>query len=210
MKFRRMMLAFICVAALLTVTACGGSKPADGGGEKKEEKQEEEPKIPVSGPEWASGDLVLNVPDGWEVSPDDDENDWEAEQVKVYESENIKDTGGSTYGHVYADIRVSDFSDISNAYSEDACKNYAEEYDDKDAIPKEYKLNDNVYLAYRNYGYVGDSAEDWAYLAYTKDGRLIEIRAYIDGDAGTEENHEAMQSLLASIKIGGEPLSAAK
>lgn len=209
MKFRRLLIAFICVAALLMMTACGGSK-SEGTSEKKEEKQEEADRIDVSGPEWASGDLVLNVPDGWEVSPDDDENNWETERVKVYESEHIKDTGGSTYGDVYADIQVSDFSDISAAYSEDACKNHAEEYNDKDAIPKEYQLNDNVYLAYRNYGYVGDSAEDWAYLAYTADGRLIEIRAYIDGDAGTEENHEAMQSLLASLKIGGEPLSVSK
>ena len=113
MKFRRVLIAFSCVTVLLMMTACGGSKTEDSSA-KKEEKQEEADRIAVSGPEWASGDLVLNVPDGWEVSPDDDENNWETERVKVYESEHIKDTGGSTYGDVYADIQKKAVEDACN------------------------------------------------------------------------------------------------
>ena len=218
MRYRKLLIALLCVALALAMTGCGGS--ASDSGEKKETKKEEkkeaEPEeIQITGPEWESGDLMINVPDGWEVA--EDNNDWVTnEKIKVLESENIEneaeigDEAGSVYGDVYADIELSDFSDISNAYSQDACENYAEEYEDKNAIPKEIHFNENCYLGYRNYGYVGDSAEDWAYLAYTSDGRLIEIRAYTEKKKGTDKNREAFKSLLASIRVGGEPLSPVK
>ena len=222
MRFRTILIGLLCAALALSLTACGGSKINETkqdeqkkAEKKKKEKKDEPERIELSGVEWSSGDLTIYVPDGWEVA--EDENDWEAnERIKVLESENIDNDGGmsdaegSVYGDVYADIQVSDFSDINNAYSQDACENYATEYEDQKAIPKEYFFNDNCYLGYRNYGFVGDSAQDWSYLAYTADGRLIEIRAYTEKDVVTDKNKEAFKSLLASITVGGEPLSPVK
>ena len=102
---------------------------------------------------------------------------------------------------------MSDYSEIGKAYNEDLIKEMVEKYGDEEfGLPKEYTFNDNVYLGYRQYNYVGDSAEDWAYLCYGSDGKLIEIRAYNDGDVANDENRAAIKMILASLKINGEPV----
>ena len=152
--------------------------------------------------------LTVTLPEGWEVCPNERDNNWEAnETYKVLESANKKESGGSVYGDVYVTFELSDYSEIGKAYNEDLIKEMVEKYGDEEfGLPKEYTFNDNVYLGYRQYNYVGDSAEDWAYLCYGSDGKLIEIRAYNDGDVANDENRAAIKMILASLKINGEPV----
>ena len=216
MKIRKLLIAMLCMAFAMAMTACGGSKQEEAGdtGKEEEEVQEEadDPTIEISGAEVTSGTLTVTVPEGWEVCPNERDNNWEAnEQYKLLETANKKDSAGNAYGSVYIEFRLSDYSDIANAYNEDALKENAKEYkDEENGLPKEYTFNDNTYLGFRNYGYVGDSAEDWTYLCYAADGSLIELRAYVDGDLGTDENSAAMDVIMASLKIGGEPVSVSK
>jgi hypothetical protein len=182
--------------ALLCLMCAGLS--ACGGGAQEDET------IEITGEEITSGDLTVSMPDGWQL--DAKENDWAAgERIKLLETANLASSG--TYGYVYVDIELSDYKQIESTYNEESAKDFAKEYDDENAIPAEKKFNDNTYLGWREYTYVGDSDYDWSYAAYTSDGRLIEIRAFTDGDNETEENQAAIKSILASLRIGGEPLS---
>ena len=213
MKRRKLLIVLLCFMFAFSVTACGGSKSDDStdagkGEETKEEKQEEDPTIEITGEEVTSGTLTVTLPEGWEVCPNERDNNWEAnETYKVLESANKKESGGSVYGDVYVTFELSDYSEIGKAYNEDLIKEMVEKYGDEEfGLPKEYTFNDNKYLGYRQYNYVGDSAEDWAYLCYGSDGKLIEIRAYNDGDVANDENRAAIKMILASLKINGEPV----
>ena len=213
MKRRKLLIVLLCFVFAFTVTACGGSKSAGSsdagkGEETKEEEQEEDPTIEITGEEVTSGTLTVTLPEGWEVCPNERDNNWEAnETYKVLESANKKESGGSVYGDVYVTFELSDYSEIGKAYNEDLIKEMVEKYGDEEfGLPKEYTFNDNKYLGYRQYNYVGDSAEDWAYLCYGSDGKLIEIRAYNDGDVANDENRAAIKMILASLKINGEPV----
>lgn len=210
-RHRKLLILLACVALVFGMTACGGSQTEDTQ-EAKEETQEEtaeeeqDETIEITGQEFTSGDLTVTIPEGWEICPGVE--DWAAdEHIKILETANKKEVGGSVYGNVYVEIEASDYSEMENAYNEESLKKYAEQYEDEEELPKDYTFNDNVYKGFRYYGYVGDSAEDWSYLAFTSGGQLIEIRAYVDGDLGNDDNRAAIKAILASLTVGGEALS---
>ena len=208
MKIRKLLMVLLCLVFASAMAACGGS--GSGGEEtetKETEAEEEATQIEVSGEEFSSGDLSVSIPDGWEVCPGV-ENWEEDEQIKFIETANRQEVGDSVYGDVYIQIDLSDYTQMDSAYDADANKEYEEEYNDESAVAAEYVFNENTFIGFRDYMYVGDSGNDWRYLAFAADGRLIEIRAYADADLATDDNQAAMRSLLASLRIGGEPVSS--
>ena len=209
MKHRKLLIVLFCAVFALSLTACGQSGEKDGEAKEEEaEEEEEDPTIEITGEEVTSGNLSVTVPEGWEVSENDRENNWEEDsKFKLLESAYKKDSDGSVYGDVFVEINLMDsYSALENTFQEDKVKELADKYEDENGLPREYTFNDNTYLGFRDYRYT-EYDDDWNYLCYTSGGTVIEIRAFTDDEAKSDDNEAAIRMILASLKFDGQAVS---